>query len=264
MARRAGTQLIEHARRFDQRILLLVSLFEQRIQKTLAHTKRREHDLARLADTEHVFEHERRVGQERPAGGGDYFDIGKRLDVDPVHQAGEFKCLVGADGVAVHDVQRVAGLPHVQPRQRPPRAADRIEGAVLRGFEHRQGAEDLLDELFRLFHGFRRNISQSQAAERPRQPAPGARAADIDQLQRAAAEIADHPVGFMHAGNDAKRRQLRLARAREHVDVRPDGALGEFDKGGAVLGVTASGGGDRQNLFDAHGRAQRAIALERR
>ena len=42
---------------------------------------------------------------------------------------------------------------------------------------------------------------------------------DIDEFERAAAEVADHAVGLVHAGNDAERRQFRLARAREHVDL---------------------------------------------
>jgi len=52
---------------------------------------------------------------------------------------------------SVHHVQRISGLPHVQPRQRAPRSADRIETAILAGFEHRQAAQRLLDELFPLF-----------------------------------------------------------------------------------------------------------------
>jgi hypothetical protein len=87
---------------------------------------------------------------------------------------------------------------------------------------------------------------------------------DIDQFQRAAAEIADHAVGPMHAGNDAKRRQLGLARAREHVDLGTDGAPGERDEGAAVAGIAARGRGNGENFFRAHGRAQRVVALERR
>ena len=95
MARRARAQLVEIARRLDQRVLLLVLLLEQRIEQALAHAERREHHLARLADAHHVFEHQRRIGEQRPARIGHHFDVGQRLDIDPVHQAGEFQRLVG-------------------------------------------------------------------------------------------------------------------------------------------------------------------------
>ena len=51
---------------------------------------------------------------------------------------------------------------------------------------------------------------------------PHARAVDVDQLERAAAEVADDAVGLVHAGDDAERGQFRLALAGEHVDLRAD------------------------------------------
>ena len=87
---------------------------------------------------------------------------------------------------------------------------------------------------------------------------------DIDQLERAAAEIADHAVGQMYAGNDAERGQFRLARAGEHVDFGVDDPFRKLDEGGAVLGVAAGGGGDGERFLHAHGPAQAAVALERR
>ena len=180
-----------------------------------------------------------------------------------MHQAGEFKRFIGGNRVAVHHMQRISGLPHVQPRQRPPGAADRVESTVLAAFEHRQSAERFLDEFFRLLDRFCRNVGQGETAERPGQAAPRARAVDIDELERAAAEIADHAVRLMHAGDHAERGQFRLARARKDVDLGSHDAFGKLDKGAAVLGVTTGGGGDRQNFLHAHGRAQRPVALER-
>src|SRR5208282_3581620 len=66
VARRARAQSVETACRFDERILLLVLLFEQRIEQALAHAERGEHHLARLADTQDIFEHQRRVSEQRP------------------------------------------------------------------------------------------------------------------------------------------------------------------------------------------------------
>ena len=131
MARRARAQLIETARGLDECVLLLVLLLEQRIEQPFAHPERGKYHLARSADAQNMFEHQRRIGEQRPPRTGDHFDLGKRLDVDAMQQAGEFQRLVGGNGVAVHHVQRIAGLPHVQPRQRPPGAADGVEAAVL-------------------------------------------------------------------------------------------------------------------------------------
>ena len=61
--RRTRAQLVEIARRLDQRVFLLVLLLEQRIEQPLAHAERGEHHLPGLADAEHVFEHQRRVRQ---------------------------------------------------------------------------------------------------------------------------------------------------------------------------------------------------------
>ena len=52
-----------------------------------------------------------------------------------------------------------------------------------------------------------------------------ARAAHIDEFERAAAEIPDHAIGAMHAGNYAERGQLSLAPAGQNLDFSVDGAL---------------------------------------
>ena len=107
------------------------------------------------------------------------------------------------------------------------------------------------------------DVGKRQTAERPGQAVPGAGAADIDEFERAAAEIADHAVGVMHAGDDAERGKFGLARAGQHVDLDRRRAFGKLDEGRAVLGVAAGRRGDREFLH-AHGVAQRAEALERR
>ena len=112
----------------------------------------------------------------------------------------------------MHDVQRIAGLPHVQARQRTPGAADRIEGPALAALEHGKAGQGFLDVLFRLLQRFRGNIGERQTAQRTRQAIACAGAANVDQLKRTAAEIAHDAIAAMHAGNDAERRKLGLAR----------------------------------------------------
>ena len=53
-----------------------------------------------------------------------------------MHQTGEIEGFLGGQGVAMHDVERVAGLPHVQPRQCAPSAADGVESASLAADQH--------------------------------------------------------------------------------------------------------------------------------
>ena len=122
----------------------------------------------------------------------------------------------------------------------------------------------LLDELLRLLDRLRRNIGERQAAERPGQAVPRARAVHIDEFERAAAKVADHAVGAVHAGNHAERSELGLARAGQHVDVGADGAFGELDESGTVFGVAAGGRGDGESFLHAHRLAQRAEAPQRR
>jgi hypothetical protein len=123
-------------------------------------------------------------------------------------------------------MQRVAGLPHVQSRQRPPGAADGVETAVLAALEHRQAGERPLDVFLGLLQRFCRDVCQGKTAERSGQAVPHAPAVDVDKLERAAAEVADYAVGQMQAGDDAERSQLRLARPGQYVDFRPHGPLG--------------------------------------
>ena len=128
--RRARAQPVQLLGGGEQRVLLALLGVEQRIQQPLAHAERREHHLARLGLAHDVLQHQRGVGQQRTAGGVHHLDLRQRVRIDPVHQPGEFQRLLGADDVAVHDVQRIAHLRHVQLRQRPPGAADRVEGAA--------------------------------------------------------------------------------------------------------------------------------------
>jgi len=86
--------------------------------------------------------------------------------------------------------------------------------------------------------------------------------AHVDQFERAAAEIADDAVGMMDAGDHAERRQPRLARAGQDLDLYGADALGLRNEVGTVGGVAARGGRDREHAADLHHPAQRAKPLE--
>ena len=160
-------------------------------------------------------------------------------------------------------MKRIAGLPHVQPRQRAPGAADRIEGAAFAFVQHVEIFKCLLDVLFRLLERLAGDVLQGQSAERQRHAAAHARTVHIDQLQRAAAEIADNAVRLVDAGNNAERGEMGFAFSRKDADRRAADPFGLGDKGAAVAGVAAGGGGDRPDPAHMQNVAQGAKAPQR-
>ena len=89
-----------------------------------------------LADADDVFEHQRRIGQQRAAGVGDHFDIGEHVGRrQPAQAPREIERVGCRYRIAVHHPQRIAALDDVDARQRAPGAADRVEGAALAGLE---------------------------------------------------------------------------------------------------------------------------------
>ena len=139
---------------------------EHRIEQALAHSERGNHDFLRTRDPHHVLEHERCIGEKRTPGVGHHLDARERLGIDTMHETGKIERLFRRHHIAMHDVQRVAGLPHVQARQRPPCSADRIERAALAAFQDASILERRPDDLFRLLDRLRRDVLQREAAER--------------------------------------------------------------------------------------------------
>ena len=180
-----------------------------------------------------------------------------------MHQARELQRLARGDVVIVHDVERIAGLPHVQPRQRAPGAADRVEGTVFAVVQHVEVFERLLDEFFRLLERAAGDVLQGEAAERQRHAAAHARAVHVDQFERAAAEVADDAVRLVDAGHDAERGEMGFAFARQDRNRRAADARRLGDEGAPVARVAAGGGGDRPDLAHMQDVAQRAKTLER-
>ena len=137
-----------------------------------------------------------------------------------MHEAGEFERLLRRHHIAVHDVQRIAGLPHVQPRQRAPGAADRVEGAPLAVL--RAGGRPRAPSAT-IFSAFLSDFDEMSCSARPPSgsvtPGFDPLAVDVGQFERAAAEIADDAVGLVEARHHPERRQFRLALAREDVDL---------------------------------------------
>ncbi len=156
MGGRARAQQIELAGGGDQRILAPLVLVEQRIEQALAHPERRDHDILRLGDAHQMLEHERRIGEQWAPRIGDHLDLRQRLRIDPVHEAGEIERLARRDDVAMHDMERIAGLPHVQiapASAKCPPIAKKVRPAP--ASSSRAPESDLLDDLLGLLERFR-------------------------------------------------------------------------------------------------------------
>jgi hypothetical protein len=176
----------------------------------------------------------------------------------------ELEHLLRRQDVAVRDVEGIAGLPHMQPGERAPRAADRIEAASGAGPQRPDVAQGLPDDFLRLLDGFCRNVLQREAAERQRDAGLHLAAMHVDQFQRPAAEIADDAVGPMDAGNDAEGGELGFALAGQHVDPGAADAPGLGNEGRTVCRVAARRGGDDPQPLDVHRVAQGTKSDQRR
>src|SRR5207248_5997404 len=166
-------------------------------------------------------------------------------------------------GIAVHHLERIAALDDVDARQRAPGATDRIEGAAAAGLELWDTGNLAFDDTLGALQRPMRGILQSEAAQRQRDAAVHAVLADVDQFERTAAEVTDDTVGIVEAGDHAKRRQFRLARAGEDFDWCAADAFGLGNEIRAIGSVTTGGGRDCIDTADLLGPALRVISAQR-
>jgi hypothetical protein len=79
---------------------------------------------------------------------------------------------------------------------------------------------------------------------------------DVDQFERAAAEITDHSVGPLDAGDDPESGKLRLAISGKQRDRRAYGLGGGGEKIGTVHGIAGGGGRKDVELADTENLAE--------
>ena len=180
-----------------------------------------------------------------------------------MHQARKLVGLARRDRVAVSHVQRIAGLPHVQARHGTPGAADHVERALPQRLHDRLARQRLAHDLLGLVEIVPGGVGEREPPEGKRHALPDLAAFDVDQFERAAAEIADDAVGAVNSGDDAERGKPRFLLARKHLDRHAAGGLGLSDERGTVLGLAHGGGGDRIDFFDLHHVAERPKAPQR-
>ena len=151
----------------------------------------------------------------------------------------------------------------MQPRQRPPGAADGIEVAAPALLQPVDLGKLGIDDVARFLEAAARGIDQPQTAKRKRRGIRQPAAPHIDQFQAAAAEIAGKAISRMNAGHDAERGKLGLPRARQHGDFLAENAFGLRDEIGTVLGFTRRRRGDDLDMRNAELIDQRAKAPKR-
>ncbi len=101
------------------------------MQQAFAHAEGREHDGLRFCHPNDVFEHQRRIGEQRPPRVGDGLDIGEHVGRrQPPQPQREVERFGGRYRIAVHYLERIAALDDMDACQRAPGAADCIEGPV--------------------------------------------------------------------------------------------------------------------------------------
>ncbi len=114
-----------------------------------------------------------------------------------MHKARKVVRLLRRHDVAMHDMQRIAGLPHVQACKSPPCAPDCIKGASPSALKKARILQCVLNDLLGFLDRFRREVLQRKPTERQRHPGLHAMPMHLRQLERAAAEIADNAVGLV-------------------------------------------------------------------
>ena len=116
----------------------------------------------------------------------------------------ELQRVAGRDDVIVHDPHRILPLAHVQSGERAPGAADGVEGAAVETVERLDLLQRVAGDLGRLLRRTIGKLDQRQAAERQGHAVADLAAGDVGEFERAAAEIADHPVGRPDRRGDAE------------------------------------------------------------
>jgi hypothetical protein len=129
--------------------------------------------------------------------------------------------------------------------------------------EQARRAERLAHDLLGLLHRLFRKVLQREAAERQRDAVAQLVAVHIDELERAAAEIADDSVGAIDARHHAERGEPRLARAGQNLDLLAADRFRRRDEFRTVLGVAAGRGRDAPQSLHAGAIAQRTETPQR-
>ena len=206
MARGAGAQDIELARGHKQRILAALPIIQAFIQTPFAHTEYGNDNFPRAGLADNFFQHDSAISQQRAARGRNRGNRHQRIGIYPLNQRRKIHGIARGNGVAMHDMERIIALAHMQLGQSAPCAADRIKCAVMEMLQGRGFVKRIAHNFDRRLGGAFGAIVQGKSAKWQRNPLPQLCALDINQFQRSAAKVRHDAIGLVHAGNDAQSR----------------------------------------------------------
>ncbi len=161
-------------------------------------------------------------------------------------------------------MQRIMHLRHVQLGEVSPGAAHRIEGPALEPRQDFGLGEALVDDLLGLLDRAAGQVDQAERSERQRDAFAQLAVLDVDEFERAAAEVARDAIRLRDAGHHAQRGVARLFLAGQHADVAAQRLLGLVDELLAVRGLARRGGGQRIDVTGPDLPGERAKPLQRR
>ena len=246
MLRRARAQDRQLVGGRQQRILQAFLAAQQRIEVALAHAERRERHGPRLHRRDGFLHGHRAEWQERPPVPRDGLQRLVPAVLEPRHMAEKLHRLLERDLVGLHHVQRIFRFLHVQLGDVSPRAADRIEQAAFAALQHLRGLHLLAANRPAPWRRSRRNLREPQAAERQRDAVRHLRALDVDEFERAAAEVPGDAVGLVIAADDAVGRIAGLFLAGKDPDPATEDLFRAPDEVRAVRRLAR--GGRRQHV----------------
>ena len=180
--------------------------------------------------------------------------------------AGQVARLLAADRVVVHHLQRIAGLRHVDARQRAPRAADQIQIAVGALGQPRHGRPGRPRRS-------RARATGSPPARSASRIAPRLSVCDTPRAPRSSRTSSSEPPPIS-ARMPSARRECRTARRRAEIfrllrrrtgrgsARRACAPAAPATKSGAVARVAHRGGGQHLERRGAHRAGHRVIAVQ--
>src|SRR5262249_43795586 len=165
--------------------------------------------------------------------------------------------------IIVHDVKRITGLPHVQPRERAPSAANRIERSVFAVVQHVEVFEGFFDESLRFLERLAGDVLERKATERQCYSAAHARAVHVDKLQRTTTEVTDNTVRLVDSGHNSKCSEVSLALPGKYCDCCAANAFGFGNERSAIARVPTCRCGNCPDAPDMQDIAQGAETDQR-
>ena len=240
-------------RAFDQQIPFLAGALRQGGQKSpFADAVAGKDDVVGAAFFDQGAQNQRGERQGLGAARGYFFDLQQRFARQIGENGGDPRNFVGRDLVAVDDVQRMFRLTEEDVRDRPPRAAGDVEAAALEAAQPREGGELALDHVLRALAAAIGALGQNQVTQHQARAPADLAAVERDQLEAAAAEIAQEAVGVGDAREQAESGKTGFLGPAQHPDGDMEPAFDSGDERTAVLGLANRGRRERPDPADSH------------